>query len=731
MRVNLRGLLLAGMLLAGGGAMAEESAVCEGRTSQPPLQRDAQGRVKVGEDVVSSFKSRQPAARAEGVRAKAELSWTDRISSPGATYIAPHFSQFALAPGDYVIVRAPDGSREYRYEGFGKGDGKAPLREGFWSGHISGDVAIVELWSVGGRAKSGYAIDRFARGFANLAALGDEDKDNKALCGTDDSRNARCYQGPDPRQYKHSRAVARLLINGSGACTGWLVGNQGHVMTNEHCIANATDAANTDFEFMAEGGSCSSTCNFGLACPGTVVATTSTLIAVDAPRDYALVRLPTNPTATYGYLQLRNATAVVDERIYIPQHPAAWGKYIARNSTHVSDASGFAEVFALNRPACSPGGPLDIGYYADTQGGSSGSPVIANSDHRVVALHHCANCPNRGVPITSIISHLGSLLPQCALRSAACPDPYDVWMRDTWSDTGLEPDAATAGQDMWASPYIWIRRNPDGVANAHVHQNPELGATNYVYVKLHGGPRPGASGRLKLYYANASTGLDWDSDWTQFGDLPINGFPADTHIAMVPWSGLPGEGHYCLVARWESAFDPMSFLEGTDIGTNVRQNNNIIWRNVNIVDLESGSTEIHFIVRNVHRNVRALSLAVRVPEAELGRPFPVKAGRVLVRLPEALFKGWLEAGGRAEGLEMVNQEGTFEVTSPEGGVFHGLPLAFREEHQVRVRFERSADATEEPYRLEFVQFDQDAPDRESLGGIGYDIYAFGEPKPKQ
>lgn len=729
MRFNLRGLLLAGMMLAGGGAMAEESAVCEGRTSQPPLQRDAQGRVKVGEDVVATFKSRQPSARPEGVRAKAELAWTDRVSSPGATYIAPHFSQFALASGDYVIVRAPDGSREYRYEGFGKGEGNAPVRGGFWSGHISGDVAIVELWSTGGQAKSGYTIDRFARGFANLAALG-EDLDNKALCGPDDSRNARCYQTSDPRQYKHSRAVARLLINGSGACTGWLVGNQGHVMTNEHCIANTSDALNTDFEFMAEGGACTSACNSWFGCPGTVVSTSSTLIAVDAPRDYALVRLPTNPTATYGYLQLRNTTAFVDERIYIPQHPAAWGKHIARNSTHASDASGFAEIFALNRPACSPGGPLDIGYYADTQGGSSGSPVIANSDHRVVALHHCANCPNRGVPITSIISHLGSLLPQCALRSATCPDPYDVWMRDTWSDTGLEPDPATAGQDMWASPYIWIRRNPDGVANPHVHQNPELGATNYAYVKLHGGPRPGATGRLKLYYANASTGLAWPTDWTQFGDVAVNGFTPDTHIVQAPWSSLPGEGHYCLVARWESASDPMSFTETTDIDTNVRQNNNIIWRNVNIVDLESGSEEVHFIVRNVHEGIRALRLAVRVPETDRQRPFPGNGGRVVVRLPDELFKRWVEAGGKAEGMKML-REGEFEVVSPEGGVFHELPLGFREEHQLRMFFERSADATPEPYHLEVVQFDQDKPERESLGGIGYDIYTHGEPKPKQ
>ncbi len=32
-----------------------------------------------------------------------------------------------------------------------------------------------------------------------------------------------------------------------------------------------------------------------------------------------------------------------------------------------------------------------------------------------MALHHCANCPNRGVPIPSIITHLGDSLPDNAL----------------------------------------------------------------------------------------------------------------------------------------------------------------------------------------------------------------------------------------------------------------------------------------------------------------------------
>ena len=105
---------------------------------------------------------------------------------------------------------------------------------------------------------------------------------------------------------------------------------------------------------------------------------------------------------------------VLDERIYIPQHPALWGKRIAVFSDNGQDQSGFCEVFSLNRPPCT-GGPGDIGYYCDTQGGSSGSPVLAYSDHRVVSLHHCANCPNRGLNISDVINSLGGNLPNCSV----------------------------------------------------------------------------------------------------------------------------------------------------------------------------------------------------------------------------------------------------------------------------------------------------------------------------
>jgi len=47
-----------------------------------------------------------------------------------------------------------------------------------------------------------------------------------------------------------------------------------------------------------------------------------------------------------------------------------------------------------------------VGYNADTQGGSSGSPVLSATDNAVVALHHCGGCQNVAVDVRDVISSL-------------------------------------------------------------------------------------------------------------------------------------------------------------------------------------------------------------------------------------------------------------------------------------------------------------------------------------
>ncbi|MGV8039521.1 MAG: choice-of-anchor J domain-containing protein [Thermoanaerobaculaceae bacterium] len=366
------------------------------------------GPVKVGEHYAVQLQTPHPAPLAPA----GEPAWLETVHHPGASYVAVHFAELRLAPGERVVVRTPDARFSYTFAG----EGKPGTNGRFWATHVPGDTCEVLLLGGGDRAGWGFRIDEYAAGYP-IPSVPDPQAPS-SICGDDDSEWARCYLATEPMIYERSRAVARLLINGSGACTGWLVGTEGHLITNNHCISTTSAASNTDFELMAEGAACDTSCASWFACPGTVVASEATLVKTDAPRDYTLLKLPVNPTPTYGYLQLRQAGAALGERIYVAGHPAGWGKRLSVHSTAPQDPTGEAQVTSLAEPACQTGGPPDVGYYADTQGGSSGSPVLAYADHKVVALHHCGTCPNRGVPIQDVISHLGTSIPPGAIEDA-------------------------------------------------------------------------------------------------------------------------------------------------------------------------------------------------------------------------------------------------------------------------------------------------------------------------
>lgn len=376
-----------------------------------------QGPVRVGEAVPFTRSSPPVRFLPKSAGGGPALIWSEEIQFPEASYIAPHFARLDLPAGAHLVVRSPDGSRAFSYAGRGKAG--LGVGEGFWGVHVPGDTAIVELYSTVPVAEDAVRLDSFARGYAAYEAI---EPGPEAICGADDSDWAKCYQSSEATIYDKSRAVLRLLIQGTSACTGWMVGSEGHVITNNHCISSSSAALNTDYEVMAEGATCGTNCTGFGSCPGTVIATSGTLVRTNSPLDYTLIRLPTNPTGTYGFFQMRSTGPVLEERIYIPGHPGAWGKRFAVASSHSSDGSGFCEVWSLSTAGCT-GGPGDTGYFCDTQGGSSGSPVVAYSDHAVVSLHHCANCPNRGVPIGAVISDLGADLPADAVVGGEPPPP--------------------------------------------------------------------------------------------------------------------------------------------------------------------------------------------------------------------------------------------------------------------------------------------------------------------
>jgi hypothetical protein len=304
---------------------------------------------------------------------------------------------------------------------------------------------------------------------------------------------------------------------------------------------------------------------------------------------------------------------------------------------------------------------------------------------------------------------------------AACKT--DVWGKDKPWDTGLEPDGATAGNVMWESEDIWVRNN---LTNGP-HQNPEFGQTNYVHVKVRNRSTVEASNAVvKLYGTNAATSTSWPTGWIYIGETTLVSLAGltDTEV-VVPWNP-PFQGHYCLMARMVTGQDPMTFTELGDPNYNTRYNNNIIWRNTNVVNMVPfGFVDVHFILRNALKDARLFNVRFREPDEQLKNPF-LQRGTVLVDLGADLTKLWEQSGGKADGVERVG-ETQFKVADPTRAFF-GIQLAPQQEFDVKITFQdqkwtkETSDFVE--YQFGVIQEDPQSQDKiPAVGGVTYYLQA--------
>ena len=204
---------------------------------------------------------------------------------------------------------------------------------------------------------------------------------------------------------------------------------------------------------------------------------------------------------------------------------------------------------------------------------------------------------------------------------------------------------------------VHLGRTADlGLTHQHQHQNPELGSTNWLYVKVHNASMTSQTGTLELSYANASTSLTWPGAWTLIGGTPVTALGAHgTRIVEQQWSSIPSTGHFCLLARWVSATDPMASAEGPIIGANVRANNNLVWRNVNVVDLTTtaaAAEEDSIMVQNSAQKDSAIaSLRIGWTPDDEDHPSFLTVGEVSVRLDRVLQEAWRRGGERGRGFQ--------------------------------------------------------------------------------
>jgi len=333
---------------------------------------------------------------------------------PGASYVKLHFGRMAMLPGDYLTVSNADGTESYRY------DAPGVLETGSvdkWAMSVTGDTAVLEMHrtadvlGVGNLLGTlGVDVDRVARGFSRTEQARQPDGQltrpgatgrEESVCGADTSADAVCYRSADPVAYMKSKAVARLLINGTELCTSWRVGPNNRMLTNNHCFTTSAEAYDTEVWFNYQCASCG---GYDVFQPTKVWG--DKVLSTDHVYDYTLFTVNNfSAVQKFGYLTLDTGRPAKNQELYVPQHPAGEPTRIAGS---LGEKAGNCSVADPNYTGYATGS--DVSYYCDTEGGSSGSPVLSRATNKVVALHHFGGCPNSGVRGDLLAARLRSLL---------------------------------------------------------------------------------------------------------------------------------------------------------------------------------------------------------------------------------------------------------------------------------------------------------------------------------
>jgi lysyl endopeptidase len=347
---------------------------------------------------------------------------TYAVRTTDATFLKLHLDHFSLPDGVTLEVFNPARTEVYRYSNQGLDSHTVDRdmgqngRTSFSAMSIHGPVALVRLVGTptgAWKSSDGVRIGRYLQGYSErklrelqIDGLIDGSLGTRSIIGTDDKRPAACYSSSDPAAFDRSRPVARLVMSGGGLCTTWRVGPDNRMFTNNHCTATASGVAASEVWFNYQLSACG-----GSAATPTKVAGDQ-MLATNTTLDYTLYTVKNFTTiSSFGYLGLETRAATLNEEIMIAGHPGGRQKELSV----VSDRDGGGRCRVNSASTSGNGSNTDIGYYCDTEGGSSGSPVIARSSQKAIALHHLGGSMNKGAKMSliwpQVSTHFGGVVP--------------------------------------------------------------------------------------------------------------------------------------------------------------------------------------------------------------------------------------------------------------------------------------------------------------------------------
>jgi hypothetical protein len=211
--------------------------------------------------------------------------------------------------------------------------------------------------------------------------------------------------------------------------------------------------------------------------------------------------------------------------------------------------------------------------------------------------------------------------------------------------------------------------------------------------------------------------------------------PGEAVVIQIPWYppnpadfGCFGDpGHFCLLGRIETSTSTpfgMATVEGADVNANTRNNNNIAWKNVTVVDNFAGALLLSSaLIRNTFKERIQTNLHLAA-----ARDFDAsffQNGRVLIMLPPEILKRWRGLGGKGEGIKYGGDadRGLIEIRTNQASI-ENIPLEPGEVFPVTIQFAPGKDyqrSRTKTLRYDLIQTGSPRDPVAVIGGVRFEV----------
>lgn len=313
----------------------------------------------------------------------------------------------------------------------------------------------------------------------------------------------------------------------------------------------------------------------------------------------------------------------------------AWGEDV---ETASSNSTGATDLYTSTFNGTSSASPIITGAALIVQGMAQASLGYRFSPRQIREM---LSDPATGTPSDDPPNDQIGVMPdlQAIITGDVLNLTPDVYVRDNVGDVG---DPHTGG--ISASPDVILRPLPAGNPQALYGEGSgtensstlgyeaEAGQDNYVYVRMRNrGGSAATDVTATVYWSPVST-LVTPALWTEVGSVTIPAVAAGDKLkvsdAIVwPAADLPATGHYCLVAiigtAGDPAPDPIDFQDFGKFQEFIRENNNVTWRNFNVVNNTpdpdaylAGFVDLPFVMPGAMDRARMMNLEIvgRLPD---------------------------------------------------------------------------------------------------------------------